>query len=296
MTDWQQDGAVELTPSEAHFANQDEYEPFVTPLSIARWLHDHGESVFPLLERSKEPAVRWKTYRSTRQQAARLTHYGIWLRGRLIVIDADSPEVAAWMAAHLPPTPFWVSTGPYHDDSAGRGAHWYYRLDVPLPKFMHRDGLTIESRNGDCYVVGPGSRHPSGVIYTASNWSWQWSDIPPFPSDFCFDDGSCGARSASSAPAAPFEFPTAVTAGERHSMLFKQIRSWRHIFERKEAREGIHLMNLAHCRPPLVEDATFDRWFARVWNQPDRPLPATGLSALRGVHRIGSSLRGLKGA
>jgi hypothetical protein len=78
-------------------------------------------------------------------------------------------------------------------------------------------------------------------------------------------------------------------------MLFRQIRSWRYVFTRTEARENIHLMNLAHCQPPLIEDATFEQWFSRVWNQKDRPLPDAPLSPLGSVRGIGSSLRGLKG-
>ena len=32
-------------------------------------------------------------------------------------------------------------------------------------------------------------------------------------------------------------------------------------------------MNVAHCDPPLTEDADFDHWFERSWKQKDRPFP-----------------------
>jgi hypothetical protein len=264
---------AELTPDEAHFANQDEYEPHVRPRSDALWLHDHGVPVFPIKRGTKVPACEsWKAYHCTRRLAASFVSYALWLVG-LLVVDADSAAAAAWMEANLPPTPFRVHTGPYHDGTVGRGEHWYYRRPLPLPPFIHRDGLTIESKNGDFYVLGPGSRHPSGANYTPTDWSWQWADIPLFPAAFVFDDGSSGQRPADTVAGERFEFPAIVRAGERHRMLFRQVRSWRYVFTREEVREFIHLMNLAHCQPPLVEDNNFDHWFSRVWNQKDRPLP-----------------------
>jgi hypothetical protein len=249
------------------------------PASQPAWFHDNGVGVFPIKPGTKEPAVKWRDYHCSRDAASRFGTYGVPLTG-LLVVDADSPESAAWIAANIPPTPFTVTTGPYHDGQPGRGQHHYFRAAGPLPKFIHRDGLTIESRNDNQYVIGPGSRHPSGVIYTASEWSWQWNDIPIFPSDFRFDDRPPSPGGPASGE---FEFPNEAKAGERHHLLFKQIRSWRHVFTLAEAREAIHHMNQEYCRPPLTEDADFDAWFKRVWNTPDRPFPTAPLRGLRGL-------------
>src|SRR5688572_28757353 len=162
----------------------------------AQWFHDHGVGVFPLKTRSKEPACKWLGYSCSREQADRFVNYGVRLGHGLAVLDGDSRESVAWIqsritAGEIPWTQFIVKTA--------RGLHLYYRLvgGEDLPKFLHRDGLTIEFKHHGQYVVGPGSVHPDGPIYTAAEWSWGWDDIPVFPTDtFLFDDGSCGRRSA----------------------------------------------------------------------------------------------------
>jgi hypothetical protein len=268
--------AIELTADEAHFANQDEYERDVPPASMPVWFHDHGALVFPIIRGTKAPACKLTGFRCTRERAASFTSYGVMLRQLLLVIDADTPHADAWVAAHVPDTPFTVTTGPYHDKSPGRGTQRYFRQPAAsLPPYIHRDGLTIEARRGANYVLGPRSLHPDGMTYTPSVWSWQWADIPIFPADFVFDDGSCGARASADADAdgERFEFPQVVSAGERHDCLFRLIRSWKHVASRDETREAVHLHNIARCVPPLVEDADFERWFVRAWNTADRPFP-----------------------
>ena len=299
----------DLTPSEKHFADADE-----EPANIAVWFYDLGFRVFPLI--GKHPDSRrhsperyprcfsWDDYSCTRSQVEHFENYAIDLE-HLIVVDTDNADAEVWIATYLPPTPFRVRTA--------RGLHRYFRRTTPLPSFIKRDGSTIESRNRGEYVVGPGSIHPGdpkygippGIIYTAEPWSWNLHDVPIFPSDFLFDDGSCTPSSSTSAvPGARFAFPTAVYAGERHRMLFRQLRSWRHIFTKDEAYEMLNDLNAAYCKPPLsVEERsnrrndprlaeTFDHWFARSWKQKDRPFPDDRASPLRGLSGL-SDLRGL---
>ena len=236
------------------------------------WFHDHGVGVFPTKPRSKEPACRWLNYACPRDQAARLQHYGVRLgRGRraaLVVIDTDSPAADAWVAAHAPATPFTVRTA--------RGVHRYYTVPPgDWPAFIHRDGLTIEFKGDGCYVVGPGSVHPSGAVYTADDWSWRWEDLPCFPAEvFRFDDRgpAAGARAG-----APYEIPEEIHAGERHYELFRLLRSLKaQGCDHEEVRTLVSLANTHRCQPPLREDAEFERWFARAWRQPDRPLDTLG--------------------
>ena len=214
----------------------------------------------------------WDDYTCTRSHVERFGNYAVSL-DHLIVVDTDNADAEAWIATYLPLTPFRVHTA--------RGLHRYFRRTGPLPSFIKRDGFTIESRNRGEYVVGPGSTHPGdpkrgiprGIIYTAEPWSWDLHDVPIFAADFVFDDGSCASSATSSVSGERFEFPTVVREGERHRMLFRQLRSWRHIFTKDEAREMISTMNVAHCDPPLIEDADFDYWFERSWKQKDRPFP-----------------------
>src|SRR5207244_212867 len=143
----------------------------------------------------------------------------------LAVLDTDNADASNWiidqiLAKSIPDTPFRVITA--------RGQHRAYRITGPAPKFIHRDGLTIEFRNAGQYVVGPGSVHPTGATYSPVAWSWLWEDIPFFPVDtFAFDDASCVSKRSTAAAGDGFEFPSEVHAGERHDQLFKQVRSFK---------------------------------------------------------------------
>ena len=248
-------------------------------MMAATWFHDLGVHVFPT--RDKVPAVprgsSWKDYRTTRAAVALFKEYGVPL-GPLAVADSDSQAAETWSAQHLPPTPLVVTTG--------RGRHRYYRRPVgAAPRFIHRDGLTIEFRHEGQYVVGPGSVRPDGVVYQAAAWSWDIRDVPIFPvDDFRWDDRPVEARGSVSG--ARFELPPVVHAGERHEQLFKLLRSCRAKgWDRETTRELVSLANQGRCVPPLVEDPAFEDWFNRQWRKVDRPYtpPLANLNGLRGI-------------
>ena len=232
------------------------------------WFHDLGVRVFPTV--NKVPAVpkgtSWKDYRCSRAEAGRLREYGVPL-GLLAVVDTDALDVEAWVAAHVPDSPFRATTG--------RGRHRYYRLVGDAPHFIHRDGHTVEFRHRGQYVVGPGSVRPDGVVYTADAWSWNVHDIPFFPvHDYGFDDGSCG-RFSTAGTGEPYAFPDVVRAGRRHDELFRLLRSCKGKgWDRDDTRQLVTLANENRCDPPLAEDRTFEQWFSRQWNKPDRPFEA----------------------
>jgi Bifunctional DNA primase/polymerase, N-terminal/Primase C terminal 1 (PriCT-1) len=252
-------------------------------MTAALWFFDHGVGVFPVI--GKEPACSsWDDYVCSRAHAARLFNYGVPL-GRLGVADTDNADVETWAALHLPPTSFKVRTA--------RGWHRYYRIGGPLPKFIHRDGHTIEFRNVGQYVIGPGSVHPGdrkasilpGIIYTADAWSWRWEDLPFFPTDFLFDDRP-STTSTGAVYVDGFEFPDVVSAGERHDQLFRLLRSFKGLgMDQRTTREAVSLANQRRCQPPLDEDDTFERWFNRGWKNPDRPI-AERLDPLQGVRGL----------
>lgn len=229
------------------------------------WFSDHGVGLFPLQNgrRGKEPAcTSWDDYTGP----VHSRNYGVRLgradRDVLVVVDPDDSTATEWVDRHLPRTPFVVTTG--------RGSHRYYRMpDLPPVRFLHRDGHTIELKGHGQYVVGPESIHPSGAVYTATEWSWRWDDIPYFPADVVFDDRpeGCATRSEK------FEFPNAVHSGERHHQLFRLLRSLKALgLERPDARVVVHYANVERCQPPVNEDRVFEMWFERAWRLPDRPL------------------------
>ncbi len=239
----------------------------------AVWFIDNGIGVFPIKTRSKEPACRsWDDFVSTREDAARYKNYGVRLATWIGVIDTDSPESEAFIGLQIstgviPNTPFVVR--------GARGLHRYYRLRrAYTPKFLHREGLTIEFRNAGQYVVGPGSIHPSGVVYTAAEWSWTLTDVPFFPDEFVFDDRPGAANfDGRQINTAAYVFPDEVTSGERHDALFKLLRSFKALGNDYEStRVLISLANQNRCNPPLKENHTFEAWCKRAWDNPDRPL------------------------
>src|SRR2546430_474669 len=96
---------------------------------MIEWFLAHRVRVFPIRPGTKAPAVPqntswtdWDDFERPRPTGP----YGVVL-GSLLVVDADSPATAAWIAEHVPPTPFTVVSGPYHDDASGRGQHHYFR-------------------------------------------------------------------------------------------------------------------------------------------------------------------------
>jgi hypothetical protein len=235
----------------------------------------HRVAVFPICEGSKAPAVPkgtdwadWDDFQRSRPDGS----YGVVL-GSLMVIDGDSQASTAWIRANVPPTPFRVQSGPHHDRSRGRGVHFYFRAPQRVtPAFIHRDHLVIEARRRGQYVVGPGSVHPSGCTYRVSTWSWRWDDLPVFPAEFLFDDGT----GHTSAAGAPYEPPERMVAGERTHELFRLLRHMKALGASiEETRYCVELYNRNRCEPPK-SDSWLRSWFPRAWNLADRP----GFSAL----------------
>lgn len=225
------------------------------------WFLDNGIRIFPIKYKDKEPACKsWDDFECPRNEMLQFVNYGVVL-GLLAVADSDSPEIESWAVQNLPTTPFTVTTG--------RGRHRYYRLNADSPHFIHRDGHTIEFRHKGQYVVGPGSIHSTGIVYQPSQWSWNIHDIPHFPvTEFVWDDRPIEARG--SADGNPFVLPPVIKAGERHTQMFKLMRS---LQARGVLLEGLlaacQAENLDKCSPP-IDPTELDRYIRRVSQYPDR--------------------------
>jgi bifunctional DNA primase/polymerase-like protein len=230
----------------------------------ANWFREHGVHVFPVQRGTKQPDTRGQSWKGWTLPFPHLS-YGVEL-GSLIVVDGDSAATTAWIRQHCPTTPFRVQTGPHHDGSLGRGVHFYFRApDTQTPAFIHRDGLSIEARRLGQYVLGPGSVHPTGCVYTASKWWWHWEDLPIFPADFLFNDGS----GVVSAPESAYAEPNGtVGQGERTAELFRYVRHLKaNDIARELAFDAMVIFNEEHCDPP--KSTTWLRsWFGRAWQHP----------------------------
>jgi hypothetical protein len=230
-------------------------------MNALQWFCDHRIAVFPIRTGTKQPATNghwanWDDFARPRPTGP----YGVVL-GRLIVVDTDTPDAEAAITEALPPTPFMVR--------AARGWHRYFRApEHPTPATIYRVGLAIECRRAGQYVVGPGSPHKDGQhTYTASSWSWAWSDLPVFPSSFVFDDRGAGIPVG-------YEPPDRILDGERHHELFRLIRHLKGLdATREHARYVVGLYNQNRCDNPLKEDAHFEAWFNRSFSLRNRPMP-----------------------
>ncbi len=188
---------------------------YVDTLSAASWLSERGIYVFPVDhpelercagigrghnpatcdERGKHPCVPFKAGASTdpKQLAAWFTGYprnvgvACGLLG-LLVVDEDAPGDFARYATSIGqsvPATFTVQTG--------RGHHFYFqaREGVDLGNgegALKPVGVNIRGRGG--YVVGPGSLHATGALYTVT------SDVDPAHRARVAGRGAEGGRQA----------------------------------------------------------------------------------------------------
>ena len=231
-------------------------------------LYALGLSLFPLGHNSKRPDTRllpkdeegrptWKPFQSERAPEDTIREWfggneqqniGVAL-GRVsgvVVVDSDTSEAERWCAEHLPPTPMVTRTA--------RGFHRYYQLPTseggPLPAFITvSDTLKIELRRDGQYVVGPGSVHPSGHVYTeVEPWPSTLDGVPEFP----VGDLTRGASHASAAPATAEPLPGTVPDGERNNTLFREGCRLRRLgWNETEIVRALVVLNTERCRPPL---------------------------------------------
>src|SRR5207247_8672380 len=106
---------------------------------------------------------------------------------------------------------------------------------------VHVNGMALDIRGDGGYVVGPGSVHPTGIVYsTSGNWSVPKEDLPVFPVEYFVQPSAVPPKRESAAE------PTAA--------LDETVRP--ELVERARA-------HLASCEPP-VEGNGSDRYVFRV--------------------------------
>ena len=184
-----------------------------------------GIPVFPLSERTKEPAdgIKWSQLATTnkvivRDWSARNPHYGIGLVGRdvevgdifFVEFDVENGmEDAAQEAGHRVPVTRTHITG-------RNLVHWVFTQTEKSLMLGNRQANVnghewFSVRMNTRYVVGPGSLHPNGNPYAVGSdippapipdWLAEWiasktfdeaseivaSDLPKVSDDFDFDD------------------------------------------------------------------------------------------------------------
>lgn len=101
---------------------------------------------------------------------------------QVVIVDLDSDRSVQWAREALPETPLIQTTN--------KGQHWFYRLPnglevrpkVKVPIEGH-EGLEIDLRGEESYVVGPWCLHPDGGLYEpVGDWlTVDLADVPELP-------------------------------------------------------------------------------------------------------------------
>jgi hypothetical protein len=171
-------------------------------------------AVFPLPPRDKVPRVKWRDVSTDDVQtiaaefAGRVLNYGIDCgKSGLVIIDEDKPgEFQRWAGdhSHTIPATFTVRTA--------HGRHWYFTPPSGAT-ITNKDatftGYAINVRGTGGYVVGPGSVHPSGAVYTAENV------LDPAPMPQWLVDALTGDDGLATVTG-PFELPAVITSSAVH--------------------------------------------------------------------------------
>lgn len=165
-------------------------DPFDHPSSAALWLAGQGFAVFPLDHpaldrcaglhkkeapcdgtRGKHPATAPTTSATAdvpsviaRWAGTGARNVGVLCGPGLLVVDEDADgELARYCAVVGVEVPATFTVG------TAKGRHYYFRVPDGL-RFSNAEGALrdygVNIRSGNGYVVGPGSVHASGVVYT----------------------------------------------------------------------------------------------------------------------------------
>jgi hypothetical protein len=174
-------------------------------------------------KRGKCPAIKWDTGAST---SPHNIHH--WWSGNprnvalhtgksgLLVVDEDAPdEFAKYAANHgvAIPATYTVTTA--------KGKHYYFQ-DTEAGALGNREGAfrdyAINVRSGRGYVIAPGSKHATGVVYTANGVS----TVAPLP-NWVVEAIQSQKRANGSDPQSPpegFELPKVIKDGHRDNVLY----------------------------------------------------------------------------
>lgn len=166
----------------------------LNPLPLAATRHSVPGS-------GKAPAIRWKDLQNTPRTLAAVetwfAEHPEWnvglvtgAAGRIVVVDADSPQAVDFVTATLPATPMQVVTA--------KGRHFYFRHPgTPIRNGVRLHAMPLDVRGDGGYVVAPDSEHWTGHVYRpAEEFSAAMlAELPPFDPAWLAEDGPRAQRS-----------------------------------------------------------------------------------------------------
>ena len=126
----------------------------------------------------KHPATRWKDLRAG-EKVPTPEGYGYGIAtgpSGLVVLDEDTPgaftKVAAEAGFTVPPTLIVASGRPE------KGYHYYFKAPTDGPVTSRNVALKLDVKAHGGMVIGPGSKHKSGAVYTVL-YDAEPAELPP---------------------------------------------------------------------------------------------------------------------
>jgi putative DNA primase/helicase len=130
-------------------------------------LYNRGWSIFPVKPGSKQPAMQWERFQKQRATPEEVAAWAAtdWNVGivtgaisGLIVLDCDTPEAIDQAEALGVAGALTLRTA--------KGRHFYFRHPggIVHNRVKFYPGMDLRGDGG--FVVGPGSIHPDGTVYS----------------------------------------------------------------------------------------------------------------------------------
>ena len=212
------------------------------------------------------------------------TGYGIatGAASGVVVVDVDGPEARAEAERLGLRSEFVVKTG----RPEGDGWHLYFKIPPGVKIRSRVLALGVELKAEGCYVVGPGSLHPSGATYRLVK------DGKPSPMPECLlesePDASLGDRVTDSGPVTVDLAGPQIAEGARNRELTR-IAGRLHDGTRDQDQLAACLLaiNSARCAPPL-DEAEVSKIAASIYGREQckpapEPPPPEALQIVEGI-------------
>lgn len=258
-------------------------EQDATPSPIPRQLH--GCRFVLVRDRDKRAFEKgWNDKQNYAYDSERLTrhigsetNYGVMVDGGLCVLDADN-------VLGLYDDPFFsdvlMQTFAVKTGRKGTvGAHFYfYCSDLPAEKYplVKEDGSDLGDLRGSgskFYVVGPGSRHPSGNSYTVNN------DVEPLTVPLAEVEAFIARYQTKPKPIVlPHCTSAGMTIADQLGLQVSNLLMPEEPRTREHQIEGVHPVHGSSTGSNLIIDPHANTWYCRRHSTGGGPLEALAVA------------------
>lgn len=204
-------------------------------------------------------------------------NYGVMVSGGLCVLDCDNVLALygdPFFTDVLMQT-FFVKTG----RKGASGAHFYFFCpELPAEKYIlvREDGTDVGDIRGSeskFYVVGPGSRHPTGNLYTVNN------DVEPLTVPLADVEAFIARYQAKPKAVSIPHFTSAGTSiADKLDLRVSDLLMPEEPRTREHQIEGIHPVHGSSTGSNLIIDPQANTWYCRRHSSGGGPLEALAVT------------------